>query len=74
MISLLFPNMQLNNVGFVNNWRLKYTFLGSLQSFVKFLKHTDAGKNVTIHNRKKRHNEVTKELWLSFDTSARFLG
>ena len=45
-----------------------------LVSFMKFLKLTDTGKSVTIHNRKKRHNEVAKKLGLSFDTSARCLG
>lgn len=45
-----------------------------LVSFMKFIKLTDMGKSVTIHNRKKRHAEVAKELGLSFDTSVSCLG
>ena len=45
-----------------------------LVSFMKFLKLTDNGKNVSIHNRKKRHTEVAELLGLSFDTSLKCLG
>ena len=45
-----------------------------LVSFMKFLKLTDNGKTVTIHNRKKRHTEVAELLGLSFDTSLKCLG
>ncbi len=36
-----------------------------LVSFMKFLKLTDNGKNVSIHNRKKRDTEVAELLGLS---------
>ena len=45
-----------------------------LVSFMKFLKLTDNGKTVTIHNRKKRHTEVAELLGLSFDTTLKCLG
>ena len=45
-----------------------------LVSFMKFLKLTGNGKNVSIHNRKKRHTEVAELLVLSFDTSLKCLG
>ena len=45
-----------------------------LVSFMKFLKLTDNGKNVSIHNRKKRHTEVAELLGLSFDTTLKCLG
>ena len=53
--------------------RLKMT-RKELVSFMKFLKLTDNGKTVTIHNRKKRHTEVAEFLGLSFDTSFKCLG
>lgn len=37
-----------------------------LVSFIEFLKLTDTGKDVTIHNRKKSHTEVAEQLGLSF--------
>ena len=43
-------------------------------SFMKFLKLTDNGKNVSIHNRKKRHTEVAELLGLSFDATLKCLG
>ena len=45
-----------------------------LVSFLKILKLTDNGKNVSTHNRKKRHTEVAKLLGLSFDTTLKCLG
>ena len=42
--------------------------------FMKFLKLTDNGKDVSIHNRKKRHTEVAELLGLSFDTTLKCLG
>ena len=45
-----------------------------LASFMKFLKLMDNGKNVSIHNRKKRHTEVAELLRLSFDTTLKCLG
>lgn len=45
-----------------------------LVSFMKFLKLTDTGKYVTIHNRKKSHTEVAELLGLSFDTTIKCLG
>ena len=45
-----------------------------LASFMKILKLTDDGKNVSIHNRKRRHTEVAELLGLSFDTSLKCLG
>ena len=45
-----------------------------LVSFMKFLKLTDNGKDVSIHNRKKRHTEVAELLGLSFDTTLKCLG
>ena len=46
----------------------------NLVSFMKLLKLTDNGKNVSTHNRKKRHTEVAKLLGLSFDTTLKCLG
>ena len=43
-------------------------------SFMKFLKLTDNGKNVSIHNRKRRNTEVAELLGLSFDTTLKCLG
>ena len=45
-----------------------------LVSFMKFLKLTDNGKDVSIHNGKKRHTEVAELLGLSFDTTLKCLG
>ena len=45
-----------------------------LVSFMKFLKLTDNGKTVTIHNRKKSHTEVAEFWGLSFDTTLKCLG
>lgn len=45
-----------------------------LVSFLKFLMLMDNVKIVTIHNRKKRHIEVTELPGLSFDTSLKCLG
>ena len=46
----------------------------NLVSFMKILKLTDDGKNVSIHNRKKRHTEVAELLELYFDTTLKCLG
>ena len=53
--------------------RLKIT-MKELISFMKFLKLTDNGKTVTIHNKRKRHTEVAELLDLSFDTTLKCLG
>ena len=37
-----------------------------LVSFMKFLKLTDNGKTVTIHNRKRRHTESGRASWAVF--------
>ena len=37
-----------------------------LVSFMKFLKLTDNGKNVSTHNRKKRHTESGRASWAVF--------